>query len=161
MSAPATPRCEARGERELVLTLTVHAPAARVWAALTEPADLRAWLPGAPGWTLDVCTFEPRAGGAFRYEWASGDGQRMGLSGEVLAASAPARLVAREVWDEPWYPGGAELVHELSEADGATTLVFTVRYDLPEARDLAAQPDVVAGMTTSFARLAALVESSR
>lgn len=149
---------ETRGERELVFTRDFAASRERLWSALTEPAELRAWLTGPPGWSMGACDFDPRPGGAFRYEWTSPDGHTMGMGGEVLEAIAPARLACTEVYDEPWYPGGAEVLQQLDEVEAGTRLGFTVRYELPEARDVALATPMKDGMTAAFERLAQLVE---
>jgi uncharacterized protein YndB with AHSA1/START domain len=57
-------------------------PIDRVWAAITEPAELVRWFPSA-------VELEPREGGAVRF---SGDPYSEGSSGVVLAWDPPRRL---------------------------------------------------------------------
>lgn len=57
-------------------------PADRVWAAISEPAELVRWFPSA-------VEIEPREGGAMRF---SGDPHAEGSSGVVLTWDPPRRL---------------------------------------------------------------------
>ena len=101
-------------------------PVEAVWAALTDPQELAAWL--GPG------TVEPRAGGEFSIRTGPGDQpERQGtISGRVLAWDPP-RVLELE-WTQPGLDisvvryelepeaGGAilRLTHRRSVAPGAT-----------------------------------------
>ena len=70
-----------RGAREIVITRLFNASPAVVWRCHTEPALVRRWLLGPPGWTMPVCEIDLRVGGTYRYEWAHANGATMGMGG--------------------------------------------------------------------------------
>jgi uncharacterized protein YndB with AHSA1/START domain len=99
---------------EIVESIEIRAPAARVFRALTTPSELLAWW-GDPAicagthWEMDA-----RAGGKWRSRWRWAEsGQEFEIWGEVLAIDPP-RLLAYS-WRDERYP------------DVATT---TVRFDV-------------------------------
>ena len=90
--------------------VTVAAPPATVWEALTDPAELAAWF-GADA-EVDL-----RIGGAIRFRWPDGS-ERRGL---VIDIDPPRRLAFR--WRE-LRPGAAGPV-----AADATVVAFTLDAD--------------------------------
>jgi len=107
--------------------VTIAAPAASVWRALTDPVELAAWF-GAEV-ELDV-----RRGGAVRFRWPDGTERR----GIVVDLSAPRRLAFR------W--------RTLRTAEGglATTASAVVTFELEPDGDVTRvavteQPGVMAG----------------
>ena len=145
------------GERELRFTRTFDAPRALVWRTLTEPVLLKRWLGVFADWTMPVCEFDARVGGKYRFEWQSTAGARMGLGGEIKECVPPERLVATELFDDPWYPGGAVTTQVLSEHHGKTTLTLTVTYASKEARDSVAAGPASEGLAANYETLNALV----
>jgi uncharacterized protein YndB with AHSA1/START domain len=81
----------------------------RVWQAVTDPAELRAWFPA------DVI-FEQRAGAPMQFDFGGQHGQDV-WPGEVVEWEPPRVFAFR--WGED------ELRFELSGDAQATTLVFT------------------------------------
>ncbi len=81
-------------------------PRPRVFRALTDPAELRAWLPLAP-------TAPLAPGVALAFDVPGG----VPLAGEVVACEPPARLV--------YTLGDERVTFELSEAPGGTILTLT------------------------------------
>ena len=145
-------------DREIAMTRDFRAPRARVWEAHTRPELLRRWLLGPPGWTMEVCEIDFRVGGRYRYEWRKESGVQMGMGGAYLEITAPERIVATELFDDDWTGGGeavATLV--LTERDGLTTLVNTVRYPSQEVRDRALQSGMEEGVDYGYNRLAELL----
>ena len=67
--------------RAIVREIEILAPPARVWRALTRPAELGRWWPV-------VAELEARPGGRYKFEW----GCSMVSVGTVVAARAPRRL---------------------------------------------------------------------
>src|SRR5262245_2369550 len=94
-------------ERDIMFTREFAFPCAAVYDALVKPELIRQWLTGPEGWTMTECTFEPRAGGTYRYAWSHEDGQTMGMGGDITEIVPRERIVATEKFDEPWYPGEA------------------------------------------------------
>jgi uncharacterized protein YndB with AHSA1/START domain len=100
-------------------------PVERVWAALTEPRELRGWLADA-----DIELVE---GGRVQLRWLNTDdqGNRAVADGTVTALDPPRLL---ELDTDPH----GTLRWELREADGGTALTFTVSVPAPnEGVDLA------------------------
>jgi uncharacterized protein YndB with AHSA1/START domain len=146
----------ASGDREIQMIRVFDAPRHLVFDALTKPELLRRWFNGPPGWTLTVCEFDPRPGGAYRYVW-SGKGKDMGMGGVILEFVPPLRIVATEKFDDPWYPGEGVSSTVLTEEHGRTTMTMTVRYESREARDAVLQSPMEQGVAYGYDQLAALL----
>jgi uncharacterized protein YndB with AHSA1/START domain len=97
---------------------TYPQPVERLWAAITEPADLTHWFPSA-------VVIEPRVGGKVEL---SGDPYAEPVTGEVLAYEPPHKLAY--TW------GNDELHFTLTAAGDGCTLTLI---DMLEARDTAAR----------------------
>jgi uncharacterized protein YndB with AHSA1/START domain len=93
-------------------------PVERVWAALTEPSELRGWLADAD--------LELAEGGRVRLRWLNTDdeGNHAVAEGAVTALDPP-RLLELDI-----EPHGL-LRFELREDDGATALMLTVSVPAP------------------------------
>lgn len=144
-------------ENELAVSRSFDAPRARVFASITTPDIVKRWLLGPPRWTMTVCRIEAEAGTPYRFEWRNEDGTTMGLGGTILEAVAPERLVASEKFDQPWYPGEAQVSQTLVEANGKTHFTITIRYPSKDVRDGALNSGMSTGMEASYDRLAALL----
>jgi uncharacterized protein YndB with AHSA1/START domain len=148
----------AKGDREITMTRRFAAPAAMVFEAWTNPALLRRWLLGPPGWTMPVCEVDFRVGGAYRYEWRNEQGQAMGVGGVYREIEPPHRFVATERFDEAWYPGESLITITFAEKDGETEMTTTMRYESTAARDGVLKSPMEGGVKQSYDRLAAIVE---
>ena len=146
-------------DREVAMTRVFDAPRHLVFEAWTRPEILKRWLGVRAGWTLDVCEVDLVVGGRYRYVWKGPSGQEMGMGGVFKEIAPPRRLVATEVFDEPWYPGEAVNTTELTEEGGRTTVTLTMRYDSKEARDAVLATPMAAGMSESYDVLAAVLAS--
>ena len=144
-------------DRELCLTRVFEAPRHLVFAALSKPELVRRWLGGLPGWSMTVCEIDFRVGGRYRYVWKHENGSEMGMGGEYLEITPPERIVNSERFDQAWYDGSAEVTIVLTEAEGRTTLVETVRYDSREIRDQVLETPMEQGVAASFDCLEDLV----
>jgi uncharacterized protein YndB with AHSA1/START domain len=83
------------GASQLVqISRTLPAPPERVWAALTDAEQLRAWF--WPSSFDTTVTADARVGG--RYRIASTNPE-MAVSGEYLEVAQPQRLVTTWQWD--------------------------------------------------------------
>ena len=69
----------------------IKAPRARVFAALTTPAEITKWLGCGPCKAV-VAKMEVRAGGEFRFRMKADDGE-FDIFGVYREVNAPARLV--------------------------------------------------------------------
>lgn len=89
--------------REIVEQIEIAVPPSRVFAALTEPAQLLAWWGDRATYPSTHWELDPRVGGTWLSRWRAPDGSSFALGGEVLALDPP-RLLAYSWWDER-YPG--------------------------------------------------------
>ncbi|WP_211882531.1 SRPBCC family protein [Pseudarthrobacter albicanus] len=91
-------------EQETGLTLELSpafsAPRERIFAMLTDPAELAKWW-GPRGFGLPAAELELRAGGRYRFTMKPPDGEPFHLSGAFLEIGPPGRLVYTFNWDEP------------------------------------------------------------
>jgi uncharacterized protein YndB with AHSA1/START domain len=153
MHPPNTLKLTARGDREIVMTRVFNAPRTLVWDAFTKPELLRVWLLGPPGWTMPVCQLATKVGESYRYVWRGPSGEEMGMGGVLREFVPPARIVATEKFDQPWYPGEAVGTIEFVEHNGQTTLTQTLVYESREARDIVLKSPMEQGITMSYNRL--------
>jgi uncharacterized protein YndB with AHSA1/START domain len=141
-------------DREIAMTRVFDAPKRLVYRALTEPELLKRWLFGPDGWSLAVCDIDLKVGGRYRYVWRhTADGAEMGMGGVFRDVVPNERLVATELFDEPWYPGEAVTSQVLTERAGRTTLTTTVLYASREARDGVLKSPAASGVALSYDRL--------
>lgn len=145
-------------DREIAMTRVFNAPRRLVFDALTKPELIKRWLSGLDGWSMVVCEFDLKVGGAYRYVWRrDDDGTEMGMGGIIREIIVPERLVSTEKFDQAWYPGEALGTFVLVEQDGKTTLTQTMRYESPEARDEVLKSPMEEGVQASYDRFAELL----
>jgi uncharacterized protein YndB with AHSA1/START domain len=148
----------ARGDREIVMTRVFNAPRTMVFKAFTQPELIRRWLLGPPGWSMPVCEIDLRVGGKYRYVWRNdASGHEMGMGGVYREIVPPARIVATEKFDNPWYPGEAVGTVALIEQSGKTTLTQTIQYESREARNAVLKSPMESGVAAGYNRLADLL----
>jgi uncharacterized protein YndB with AHSA1/START domain len=150
----------ARSDREIVITREFNAPRRMVFDAMTKPELLKRWLGVFGGWELAVCEIDLRVGGTYRWVWRqSSDGSEMGVRGTYREIVPPERVVCTELFDVAWYPGEALITTTYAEQDGRTTLTMTILYVSREARDGVLKSPMEGGLTTSYNKLAELLEN--
>ena len=154
---PGTLKVTTPTEREIVMTRVLDAPRALVFRAMSEPALVRRWLLGPPGWSMVVCEIDYRVGGSFRYEWRHDDGAKLGMRGVFREIVPPEKSVHVESMDG--YPGESLVTGTLAEEAGKTTLTTRVLYPSREARDAALNSGMERGVTASYDRLNEVVKS--
>ncbi|HKW09460.1 MAG TPA: SRPBCC domain-containing protein [Gemmatimonadaceae bacterium] len=89
--------------RRIVEQIEIEASPARIFEALTDPAQLLAWWGDRSSYPSMHWELDPRVGGKWLSRWRGPDGAEFGLGGEILALDPP-RLLAYSWWDER-YPG--------------------------------------------------------
>ncbi len=141
-------------DRQVRVVRSFRAPRALVYRTYTEPALVRRWMLGMPGWTMPVCEMDVRVGGAFRWRWRSdADGKEFGFAGVYQEVVAPKRLVNTEAYD-PGDVGGdmgeALITTEFTESAGITTLTTLIEYPSREVRDAAVATGMTDGMEVSY-----------
>jgi uncharacterized protein YndB with AHSA1/START domain len=132
------------------------APAELVFRAWFDPALVRRWLLGPPGWSMPTCEIDGRVGGAYRFVWANDDGRMMAMGGVYREIDKPVRWVATERFDEAWYEGEALVRSELAEAGTKTTHTMLITYETKAGRDMALQTGMSDGMEAGYQRLDAI-----
>lgn len=146
-------------EREVKVTRSFNAPVALVYRAHTEPALVRRWMLGPPGWSMPVCDMDLRVGGTYRWRWRADEGgAEFGFHGEFTAIEPNARLVHTEQFDPGTmggeHSGGEALVTTLfRETDGVTTVTTVMDFGSQAARDKAMATGMTTGMEQSFQQL--------
>ena len=149
--------CTREGTSSLVLTRRVDAPPARVWAAHTSPLLLPRWLLGPPGWPMIRAQIDARMGGLIHFEWSDRMGGTLALTGEVIEAEPPYRMLHIERLHLP--EASPENVVEtlLAEDRGGTQLMLHMTLPDAAARDEMLAGGLAEGMEDSYGRLESLL----
>jgi uncharacterized protein YndB with AHSA1/START domain len=163
---PAPAQVTLTDDREVRVTRQFNAPRQMVWDAHTKPELARRWL-GYDGWDMPVNEMDVRVGGKYRWQWKSQeDGRQFGFFGIFTEVNAPSRL-AHEQYYDPGDVGGAMpaddpciISLDLSEQNGVTTLVCTMKFASREARDGAVSTGMTDGMEFSYTRLDDMCKAS-
>jgi uncharacterized protein YndB with AHSA1/START domain len=143
-------------DREVKVTREFRAPRALVYRTYTEPALVKRWLLGPPGWTMPVCEMDVRVGGKYRWRWRSdGDQTEFGFSGVFREVEPARKLVHTEKYDAGTagfgQDGGEALITvTFAEQNGITTLTTLMDYGSKEARDAAVATGMTDGMEQSY-----------
>jgi uncharacterized protein YndB with AHSA1/START domain len=159
MTQTGTLQLTTPSEREIVMSRAFDAPRSLVFDAWTKPELLERWLGVRGGWSMVICEVDLRVGGAYRFVWRGPDGAEMGMGGIYREIESPERLVATELFDEPWYPGEALGTTALVEEGGRTTATTTVLYESEEIRDAVLESGMARGVAVSYDMLAEFLAS--
>jgi uncharacterized protein YndB with AHSA1/START domain len=146
------------GDREIVMSRVFDAPRALVFEAFTKPELLKRWLGVHNGWKMTLCEIDLRPGGKYRYGWESRDGTKMSMGGEYREIVPATRIVATELFDDPWYPGEAVGTTSFVEAGGKTTLSMSVLYASKEAREAVLETPMEQGVAAGLDVLAEILK---
>jgi uncharacterized protein YndB with AHSA1/START domain len=142
-------------DTEIRILRWFDAPPHLVFRAFTDAAILRRWLE-PPGFTLTECTSDTRVGGVVRFAW-KGDSGGMAVTTVLQEIVADRKIVGRERFDEPWYPGEAVVTQEMSDENGGTMLTVTIRYESRTARDAVLKTPMTDGMGSTYDQLEKLL----
>jgi uncharacterized protein YndB with AHSA1/START domain len=119
----ANPRSPAVGTIALVLRRVIRATPERLFAAWTEPSQLRCWW-GPEGVTCEGAEVDLRVGGRYRIDNLFPDGSVVVLMGEFEVIERPNRLTY--TWRVDGSSGDSERVTVRFEPrDGATEVIVT------------------------------------
>jgi uncharacterized protein YndB with AHSA1/START domain len=105
------------GRHQIRFERRLNHPIDRVWAAITQPDEIEAWLARAE--------LEPREGGSVRLEWLNTGDQEVVARGTVTAIDPPRLLVLDT-------DAQGALRWELAPAGDATDLTLTVVLAMPD-----------------------------
>ena len=159
MTQTGTLQLTTPSEREIAMSRVFDAPRSLVFDAWTKPELLERWLGVRGGWSMAVCEVDLRVGGAYRFVWRGPDGTEMGMGGVYREILPPERLVATELFDDPWYPGEALGTTVMVEESGKTTATTTVLYESEEIRDAVLESGMGRGVAESYDMLAEYLAS--
>jgi uncharacterized protein YndB with AHSA1/START domain len=144
------------GDREVKVARSFRAPRALVYRAYTEPALVRRWLLGPPGWSMPVCEMDVRVGGRFTWRWRSDEGgSEFGFTGAYREVQPASKIVHTEAYEPGTvgggYPGAEAIVTVTFTEDGGITTVTTlIDFGSKEARDAALATGMTDGMEQSY-----------
>ncbi len=122
---------------ELRLERRIGAPPARVFAAWTEPEQLRRWSAPA-GMTLGEGELDLRVGGRWSIEMIDPTGGRHVAFGKYLEVSPPRRVVYTHAWrleDGDSSPETVVTVEFLAEGSGTRLLFTQTGFESEPSRD--------------------------
>ena len=104
----------------------IKAPRDRVYAAWTDPAQLKQWFGPEKVQTRDLIA-DARVGGKFRWDLTNPEGEKMTCRGEYRELQPGKKIVFTWQWedDETWENHISVVTVELSDADGGTELRLT------------------------------------
>ena len=139
------------------MTRVFNAPKALVFEAFTKPELLKQWLGVHNGWKMTVCEIDLRPGGKYRYAWEGRQGMKMSMGGIYREVVVPDRIVANELFDDPWYAGEGIGSTTFVEQGGKTTVTMAVKYDSKEVRDGVLKTPMETGVAAGFDKLAEIL----
>ena len=151
-------------DRQVKVTRTFRAPKELVYRAHTDPALVKKWMLGPPGWSMPVCEMDVRVGGNYTWRWKSDeDGKEFGFFGTFREVDPPHCMVHAETFD-PGDLGGqmgeALVTTTFTESAGVTTLTTIIEYASKDIRDAAVATGMADGMEMSYQRLDATFAAS-
>ena len=115
----------------------IKAPRERVYAAWTDPAQMKQWFGPENVQTRDLIA-DARVGGTFRWDLTNPEGEEMTMRGEYRELQPGKKIVFTWQWadDEDWENHISIVTVDLDDADGGTELRLT-HEQLPneESRD--------------------------
>jgi uncharacterized protein YndB with AHSA1/START domain len=115
----------------------INAPRERVYAAWTDPVQLREWWGPKEVRTLKIVA-DIRVGGKYRWTLVNQEGEEMSVFGEYRELVPEKKVVFTWKWDddEAWENYTSEVAVEFSDHDGGTELKLThVQLPSEESRD--------------------------
>jgi uncharacterized protein YndB with AHSA1/START domain len=121
----------------LEISRVIEAPRDRVYAAWTDPEQLKQWF-GPENVKTRELVADARVGGTFRWDIINSEGEEMTMRGEFRELQPDKKIVFTWQWedDEDWENHISIITVELYDRDGGTELRLT-HEQLPneESRD--------------------------
>jgi uncharacterized protein YndB with AHSA1/START domain len=104
----------------------INAPRARVYAAWTDPEQLKQWWGPKEVQTRNF-TADARVGGKYRWDLVNQEGEEMSVFGEYRELVVGKKIVFTWKWDddEAWETKNSVVTIELSDRAGGTELKLT------------------------------------
>jgi uncharacterized protein YndB with AHSA1/START domain len=113
------------GKTSLQIKRFINAPPARVYAAWTDPAQLKQWW-GPEGVRTRNFAADTQAGGKYRWDLINQGGEEMSVFGEYRELVPGKKIVFTWKWDDDdvWANRNSIVTVELSDRDGGTELLL-------------------------------------
>jgi uncharacterized protein YndB with AHSA1/START domain len=113
------------GKTSLQIKRFINAPPARVYAAWTDPAQLKQWW-GPEGVRTRNFAADTQAGGKYRWDLINQGGEEMSVFGEYLELVPGKKIVFTWKWDDDdvWENRNSIVTVELSDREDATELLL-------------------------------------
>jgi uncharacterized protein YndB with AHSA1/START domain len=104
----------------------IKAPRARVYAAWTDPAQLKQWFGPEKVQTRDLIA-DARLGGEFCWDLTNSEGEKMRCRGEYRELQPDRKIVFTWHWedDEDWENAFSVVTVEFSDCEGGTEIRLT------------------------------------
>ena len=104
----------------------IKAPPDRVYAAWTDPTQLKQWFGPEKVQTRELVA-DARVGRKFRWDLTNSEGENMTCRGEYRELQPGTKIVFTWQWqdDEDWETHNSVVTVELDDADGGTDLRLT------------------------------------
>ena len=104
----------------------IKAPRNRVYAAWTDPAQLKQWF-GPENVRTNNLVVDARIGGEFRWDLTSPEGEDMTMRGVFRELDQDKKVVFTWKWedDEIWKNHTSVVTVEFTDADGGTKVTLT------------------------------------
>jgi uncharacterized protein YndB with AHSA1/START domain len=148
-------------DRQVVITRTFDAPPGAVFAAWTNPEQLKIWW-GPDQWDLPVCEIDLRPGGTWFYGMRGPQGMESWGKATYEDIVDSKRIVYNEIWvdrqGEPLL--GMPTLHvtvTLDDDGGKTKLTMTTVFETPEAKQQVLTMGALKGWDQTLDRLAELL----
>lgn len=107
------------GSDQIVAEMTIEASPETVFAALTDPAKLKAWWGDEKTYRADKWSIDLRVGGKWRSEGKSSTGQSFVVQGEYVEVDPP-RVLAY-TWKPDWIDAPVTTVRFVLTPQGKST----------------------------------------
>src|SRR5436190_2898111 len=110
----------------LEISRVIEAPRDRVYAAWTDPEQLKQWF-GPQNVKTRELVADARVGGTFRWDIINSEGEEMTMRGEFRELQPDKKIVFTWQWedDEDWEQRDSVVTVELSDCDGGTEVRLT------------------------------------
>jgi uncharacterized protein YndB with AHSA1/START domain len=139
------------GESTIHIERIFDAPRAKVFKAMTTKELMEKWYVG-PGYDVDIQVYEPREGGAWKFEHSDGKGNKFAFCGVFHEIAQNERIV--QTFEFLGMPERGHVSMEKMELqdteDGKTKMTVTSAYFSVEDRDGMIQSGMEDGMQSTY-----------
>ncbi len=148
------------GRQEIIITREINAPRDQVFKAFTDPKLYTQWI-GPRELKTTLITFEPKAGGKYRYIQKDKSGHQFAFHGVYHEVKSPELIIETFEYEGLPEKGHAALGKVNFETLPGNRTKITERevFLSVEDRDGMLQADMAKGVNESYERLDELMES--